>query len=104
MWVRMGTFRVKPGMAATLAATYNERAVPKVRAVPGNLGCLLLEPKTSDDDFVVLTIWRDQAAAEAYESSGGAAEVVALVRDCFAGPPSLSSYVSGSHAGLASTD
>lgn len=100
MWVRMGTFRVKPGMAATLAATYNERAVPKVRAVPGNLGCVLLEPKSSDDEFVVLTIWRDQAAAESYESSGGAAEVVALVRECFAGPPTLTSYVSASHAGL----
>ena len=37
MWVRMGTFRVKPGMAETLVATYNERAVPKVRAVPGKL-------------------------------------------------------------------
>jgi quinol monooxygenase YgiN len=100
MWVRMGTFHVKPGMEATLVATYNEQAVPKVRAVPGNWGCLLLEPKTSDDEFVVLTIWQDQAAAESYESSGGAAAVVALVRDCFAGPPKLCSYASGSYAGL----
>ena len=100
MWVRMGTFRVNGGMVDTLVATYNQRAVPKVRAVPGNVGCLLLEPSASDADFVVLTIWKDQAAAEKYESSGEAAEVVALVRDCFAGPPSLRSYASASYAGL----
>jgi quinol monooxygenase YgiN len=97
----MGTFRVKQGMAETLAATYNERAVPKVRAVAGNLGCLLLEPSANDEEFVVLTIWKDQAAADSYEASGAAAEVVALVRACFAGPPSLRSYASSSDAGLA---
>jgi quinol monooxygenase YgiN len=97
----MGTFRVKPGMVETLAATYNERAVPKVRAVAGNLGCLLLEPSASGEEFVVITIWKDQAAADSYEASGAAADVVALVRDCFAGPPSLRSYTSSSDAGLA---
>jgi hypothetical protein len=39
-------------------------------------------------------------AAEAYESSGAAAEVVALVRAFFAGPPTLRSYESSSLAGL----
>lgn len=100
MWIRMGTFRAKPELVETLVTTYNERAVPKVRAVPGNLGCMLLEPSVSGEDFVVLTVWQDQAAAERYESSGEAAEVVALVRHCFAGPPTLRSYSSGSRAGL----
>jgi quinol monooxygenase YgiN len=101
MWVRLGTFRVKEEMVDTLVKTYNQRAVPKVRSVPGNLGCLLLEPSASDEAFVVVTMWKDRAAAEQYESSGEAAEVVALVRDCFAGPPSLRSYASASDAGLA---
>ena len=101
MWVRMGTFRVKEEMVDTLVKTYNQQAVPKVRGVAGNLGCLLLEPSASDEAFVVVTIWKDRAAAETYESSGEAAEVVALVRDCFAGPPSLRSYASASDAGLA---
>jgi heme-degrading monooxygenase HmoA len=100
MWVRMGTFRVKEGMVDTLVATYNQRAVPKVRGVPGNLGCLLLEPSASDEAFVVMTLWKDRTAAEAYESSGEAAEVVALVRDCFAGRPNLRSYASTSYAGF----
>jgi quinol monooxygenase YgiN len=100
VWVRIGSFPVKPDQVANLRTTYNDVAVPKVRAFPGNLGCLLLEPAAPDDLFVVMTIWEDRAAAEAYESSGAAAEVVSLVRGFFAGPPSLRSYESASVAGL----
>ena len=48
------------------------------------------------DPHLVLTLWRDRAAAEAYEVSGAAAEVVALVRGFFAAPPTLSAYESSS--------
>ena len=102
MWVRVGSFLVKPEQAANLRRTYNEQAVPKVRAYPGNLGCLLLEPTAEGDPFLVLTIWQDRAAAESYESSGAAAEVVSLVRAFFAGPPTLRSYESASLLGLPS--
>jgi len=101
MWVRMGSFSVKPGAAETLRHTYNEQAVPKVRSQPGNVGCVLLEPEAPAEEHVVITLWRDRAAAEAYESSGAAAEVVALVRAHFAGPPTLRSYSSSSERGLA---
>jgi heme-degrading monooxygenase HmoA len=101
MWIRMGTFAVKPGEVERLKQTYNAVAVPKVRACPGNLACLLLEPATEREPFSVITIWQTRAAAEAYEASGSAGEVVALVRDCFAGPPALTSYSSASDAGLA---
>jgi quinol monooxygenase YgiN len=100
MWVRVGSFLVKPGEAAALRSTYNEQAVPKVRAFPGNLGCLLLEPTADGEAFEVITIWEDRAAADKYESSGAAAEVIALVRRFFAGPPTLRSYESASTAGL----
>jgi quinol monooxygenase YgiN len=100
MWVRLGSFSVKPEQVASLRTAYNEQAVPKVRACKGNRGCLLLEPPGVDEPFLVLTIWEDRAAAEAYEASGQAAEVVALVRAFFAGPPTLRSYESSSLAGL----
>ena len=100
MWVRMGTFLVKPNQVERLKNTYNELGIPRVRAVPGNLACLLLEPLTADSAFAVITIWATRAAAESYESSGAAAEVVSLVRDCFAGPPTLVAYQSDSVAGL----
>jgi quinol monooxygenase YgiN len=100
MWVRLGSFPVKPEHVASLRATYNETAVPRVRAVAGNLGCLLLEPQADGEPFLVMTIWTHRAAADAYEASGAAAEVVALVRAFFAGPPTLRSYESGSRDGL----
>jgi hypothetical protein len=45
-------------------------------------------------------LWVDRAAADAYEASGAAAEVIGLVRVHFAGPPSLRSYESSSERGL----
>jgi quinol monooxygenase YgiN len=100
MWVRVGSFLVKPDQAANLRSTYNEQAIPKVRAYPGNVGCLLLEPTAAGEPFLVMTLWHDRAAAEAYEASGAAAEVVSLVRAFFAGPPTLRSYESSSLLGL----
>lgn len=102
MWVRVGSFLVKPEQATTLRRTYNEQAVPKVRDTPGNLGCLLMEPTVDGEPFLVMTIWTDRAAAESYEASGAAAEVVSLVRAFFAGPPTLRSYESTSVLGLPS--
>ena len=96
MWVRIGSFRVQPGEAANLRSIYNGQAVPKVRASPGNRGCLLLEPAAETDEFIVVTLWQDRAAADHYEGSGAASEVVALVKRFFAGPPALRSYSSAS--------
>ena len=95
----MGTrwsFRIQAGEAANLRSTYNQQAIPKVRGVAGNRGCLLLEPADAGDEFIVMTLWQDRAAADAYESSGAAAEVVALVKRFFAGPPALRSFSSES--------
>lgn len=100
MWVRVGSFLVKPEHVANLRQTYNEQAVPTVRAYPGNLGCLLLEPTAEGEPFLVMTVWQDRAAADSYESSGAASEVVSLVRAFFAGPPTLRSYESASVLGL----
>jgi len=100
MWVRVGSFLVKPDQAANLRRTYNDQAVPKVRAQPGNLGCLLLEPNVESEPFLVMTVWADRAAADKYESSGAAREVVSLVSAFFAGPPTLRSYESASNLGL----
>jgi quinol monooxygenase YgiN len=100
MWIRLGSFPVLPGKASELRRTYNEQAVPQVRACAGNVGCLLLEPPNESEPYVAITIWKDRAAGEAYESSGAAAGVVALVRGYFAGPPSLQAYESATLGGL----
>jgi heme-degrading monooxygenase HmoA len=104
MWIRLGTFSVKAGEQAALSALYNGEAVPKVRRQPGNLACLLLEPSAGENaPFVACTIWASQKDAEAYEASGAAQEVVGLVRQYFAGPPTLSSYRCESTHGLSSS-
>ncbi len=100
MWIRVGSFAVKPGGVDRLKKTYNELAVPKVRACPGNVACLLLVPEVDGDPFMAVTIWETRAAAEAYESGGSALEVVSLVREFFAGPPKLVSYQSDSTSGM----
>ena len=100
MWIRLGSFAVKPGQSEALRATYNQQAMPKVRACAGNLAVLLLEPVAAGEPFVAMTIWDSRAAGERYDASGAAAEVVALVRDFFAGPPTLRAYESASAGGL----
>jgi heme-degrading monooxygenase HmoA len=104
MWVRLGRFQVKAGAAEALRTIYNEQAVPRVRSQPGNLGCLLLEPVLAEEQHAVLTFWRDRAAADAYEASGTAREVVDLVRTLFAGPPTLRSYESTSAGAFTGSD
>jgi heme-degrading monooxygenase HmoA len=92
MFVRLGSFAVKPGELVALRTTYNERCVPLVRAAAGNVDCFLLEPVTADQNVVACTMWRTEEDALRYEASGAAQEVVAQVRGHFAGPPRLDTY------------
>ncbi len=92
MWIRLGTFAVKPGALAELRAVYTRECAPLVRAEPGNLDCYLMENADEAGPCVVCTIWRSEADAKAYDASGRAMEIVAKVRHFFAGPPTLASY------------
>jgi heme-degrading monooxygenase HmoA len=100
MWIRLGSFKVKDGQTESLRAAYNEKAVPRVRGCAGNLACFLLEPTTPGDDFVACTVWASRSDGAAYEDSGTAQAVVGLVREFFAGPPTLKSYESLTIGGL----
>jgi heme-degrading monooxygenase HmoA len=91
MFVRLGSFAVKPGELETLRQTYNEVCAPLVRATAGNVDCFLLEPVTPGN-IIACTMWRTEEDAVRYESSGAAQEVVAKVRQHFAGPPKLDAY------------
>jgi heme-degrading monooxygenase HmoA len=91
MFVRLGSFAVKPGELETLRATYNSVCVPLVRASEGNVDCFLLEP-VAPGEIIACTMWRDEADAVRYEASGAAQEVVSKVRQHFAGPPKLAAY------------
>ncbi|MDB4981726.1 MAG: hypothetical protein JWM82_2478 [Myxococcales bacterium] len=92
MFVRLGSFAVKPGELETLRETYNEACAPRVRAEEGNVDCFLLEPVADGGNVVACTMWRTEADAVRYEASGTAQEIVAKVRQHFAGPPKLDAY------------
>ena len=91
MFVRLGSFAVKEGELEVLRETYNEVCAPLVRAQAGNVDCFLLEPVTPGA-IVACTMWRTEADAVRYEASGTAQEIVAKVRQHFAGPPKLEAY------------
>jgi heme-degrading monooxygenase HmoA len=91
MFVRLGSFAVKPGELETLRENYNEVCAPLVRAAEGNVDCFLLEP-VAPGDVIACTMWRTEEDAVRYESSGTAQAVVAKVRQHFAGPPKLDAY------------
>lgn len=92
MFVRLGSFDVVPGQLNALRATYNRDCVPIVRNAPGNVDVYLLEPADAVGQVVACTIWQTEEAAAAYDASGTAKDVVAKVKQFFAGPPTLRSY------------
>ena len=92
MFVRVGTFEVKPGSLPELLERYESACAPLVRSAQGSVDCFVAEPADDTSPVAVCTVWQSEADAQAYESSGTAAEVVAQVRDFFAGPPTLLSY------------
>jgi heme-degrading monooxygenase HmoA len=92
MFVRMGTFAVAAGQLDELARVYATTCAPIVRHAEGNLDAYLLEPTVEGEPAIVCTLWRTEADAQRYESSGQAQEIVGMVRKYFAGPPVLRAY------------
>jgi heme-degrading monooxygenase HmoA len=92
MFMRVGTFRIRPGTLDALRQRYYRDCAPVVRAAAGSVDCYLMEPVDEEAPVVVCTVWQTEADAVAYEASGSAAAVVSRVREFFAGPPELRSY------------
>ncbi len=92
MFVRLGSFEIKAGALEALRSTYNAECVPLVRDAKGNVDCFLLEPVDTASAIIACTMWESEEDAVHYESSGTAQQVVAKVREHFAGPPKLGAY------------
>ena len=92
MFVRVGTFRIRPGTLDEFRQRYYAECAPLVRAASGSLNCMVLEPVDEQAALAVCTVWQAEADAVAYEATGAAADVVSRVREFFLGPPELSSY------------
>ena len=92
VYVRVGTFRIKPGTLDEFRQRYYAECAPLVKSARGSVDCMVLEPVDHETPLAVCTVWETEDDATAYEASGAAAEVVGRVREFFAGPPQLCSY------------
>jgi heme-degrading monooxygenase HmoA len=92
VYVRVGTFRIKPGTLDEFRQRYYKECAPLVKSARGSVDCMVLEPVDHESPLAVCTVWETEDDATTYEASGAAAEVVDRVREFFAGPPELRSY------------
>ena len=70
MFMRFVNLKVKEGRLRDLARFYEDRVIPAIQDSGGCLYASLLQPSDDDQECVSMTIWRSNAAAEAYETSG----------------------------------
>lgn len=66
MIARLWKTGLKPGRASAYEAFARDISLPMFREQDGFLGCLM---SRSDDEGVVLTLWRDHAAIDALKHS-----------------------------------
>ena len=92
MIVRLTYFNFLPGRIEELKKFYNEVAIPTVRKQKGNLDCRLLEPVDTKEEYISMTVWDNEADANAYHSSGVYKQLVDQVRKFFAKEPVLKVY------------
>jgi heme-degrading monooxygenase HmoA len=92
MFIRIAEVTLLPGLEEEAKRIYAEEAAMRVHRFAGNVGCYMLEPVEADAAHLACTVWDSEESARAYESSGAAQEVAALLRHTFAAPPRLQSY------------
>jgi heme-degrading monooxygenase HmoA len=92
MFVRVGTFRIRPGTLDEFRQRYYSQCAPLVKGASGSVDCMVLEPVDDQAPVAVCTVWQTEADAATYEASGAAGDVVSRVREFFLGPPELRSY------------
>lgn len=92
MFARLTFIKVAQQSADDIKKIYNEEIVPVVRSQKGNIGCWLMEPTNSDDDYISLTEWNSANDADAYEASGTYRKLVDMIKDYYTAKPILKTY------------
>lgn len=67
-----------------LTAIYEDRVLPALAGTDGCLGAALLVHSRKPEDVVSLTVWRDRAAADAYDGEGRFARLLNLAEHLLA--------------------
>ena len=84
MHVRFLRLQLQPQASRDFTAIYEERVLPALRGTDGCLGAALLVHSLEPEQLVSLTVWRDRAAAEAYDGRGGFARLLNLAEHLLA--------------------
>ena len=90
MVVRLTHFNVSADQAGDVKKIYNQEVVPELKKQQGHVNVMLLEPIDSTE-YISMTVWQNQADADAYESSGKYKELVGKIKGLI-GKPVLKSY------------
>jgi heme-degrading monooxygenase HmoA len=91
MVVRLTSFTVSPEKAQETKDIYMHEVVPEIKKQQGHSNVMLLEPTDGSNEYISLTAWENQAAADAYESSGKYKELVGKIKGLI-GQTTLKSY------------
>lgn len=84
MHTRFLRLHLQPGMLRELTAIYEDRILPALAGTDGCLGAALLVHSRKPEDVVSLTVWRDRAAADAYDGEGRFARLLNLAEHLLA--------------------
>ena len=93
MIVRLTFLGFLPGRADEVKKIYERDITPVLKQQKGSLGCKLLEPTDSADDYVSMTMWETEEDAIAYHSGGTYYELLSKVKNDLAKDAVVKFYV-----------
>lgn len=77
MFMRFVQIKIKPDSAHSFERFYNFRTASALRQVEGCLFAHLIQSDKAESDFISLTVWASQDAAEEFETGGAYDELLA---------------------------
>ena len=92
MFIRLTFCKFIPGHIREIRKIFNEEIVPAVKRQKGVLRIRLLEPTDKSNDFISITEWKTKEDANAYESGGTYAKLVAKLEGFFTKPAESKTY------------
>ncbi len=69
-FARIITMKAKPGKGGEFLKTFSDRVASTAGEIEGMRRLYLLRPAGRSDEFVVISLWDDEKAAEKYAKSG----------------------------------
>jgi heme-degrading monooxygenase HmoA len=92
MFARQVTLKLQSNKIQDARRVFNEQIAPELRKQPGNTEVYLLEPKTTNDEYISVSIWKNESDAEKYEKSGKFEELSGKIRPYMTGTLNVKRY------------